>query len=106
MNMSKTRKQYDREFKIMAVELSQTRENMADLAQELEVRPELLYRWRRELTASGQTSFPGNGKIIRTPEQEEIHRLKKELQEVQIERDILKKAVGIFSKGGSRYSGS
>lgn len=106
MHMSKTRKQYDREFKVMAVELSRTRDNMADLAQELGVRPELLYRWRREFTASAETSFPGNGKIVRTPEQEEIHRLKKELQEVQTERDILKKAVGIFSKGGSRYSGS
>jgi len=104
--MSKTRKQYDREFKVMAVELRRTRDNMADLAQELGVRPELLYRWRREFTASAETSFPGNGKTVRTPEQEEIHRLKKELQEVQTERDILKKAVGIFSKDGSRYSGS
>ena|SRR5690554_1044360 len=106
MHMSKTRKQYDREFKVMAVELSRSRENMADLAQELGVRPELLYRWRRELTASAETSFPGKGKTVRTPEQEEIHRLKKELQEVQTERDILKKAVGIFSRSGGRSSGS
>lgn len=44
-------------------------------------------------------TFPGHGKQKLTPEQEEIQRLKKELRETQIERDILKKAVAIFSKG-------
>ena len=104
--MPKLRKQYDREFKVMAVELSKSRENMSELAQELDVRTELLYRWRRELTSSPQTSFPGNGNVSRTPEQEEIYRLKKELQELQTERDILKKAVGIFSRSDNKYSGS
>jgi len=104
--MSKTRKQYDREFKLMAVELSKSRDNMASLAKELDVRPELLYRWRRELTQQPLTGFPGNGNRLRTPEQEEIYRLKKELQELQIERDILKKAVGIFSKSDNKYFGS
>ena len=104
--MSKPRKQYDREFKVMAVELSKSRENMAELAQELDVRPELLYRWRRELSNSPQTSFPGNGNVARTPEQEQIYRLKKEVQELQTERDILKKAVSIFSRSDSKSSGS
>ena len=104
--MSKIRKQYDREFKVMAVELSKSRTNMVLLAKELDVRPELLYRWRREFLDSPQTSFPGKGNVVRTPEQEEIHRLKKELQELQTERDILKKAVGIFSRSDGKYSGS
>jgi transposase len=104
--MSKIRKQYDREFKIMAVELSKTKSNMALLAKELDVRPELLYRWRREFIEEPQTSFPGNGKVVRTPEQEEIYRLKKEVQELQTEGDILKKAVGIFSRSDNKYSGS
>ena len=106
MNMSKTRKQYDREFKIMAVELSKSHSNMAILAKEMDVRPELLYRWRRELIEHPQSSFPGNGLIGRTPDQEEIYRLKKELQELQTERDILKKAVAIFSRSDNKYSGS
>ena len=106
MHMSKNRKQYDREFKIMAVELSKSRSNMVLLAKELDVRPELLYRWRRELIDDPQTSFPGNGNVVRTPEQEEIYRLKKEVQELQTERDILKKAVGIFSRSDNKYSGS
>ena len=104
--MPKIRKQYDREFKIMAVELSKTRANMVLLAKELDVRPELLYRWRREFLDDPHASFPGNGNVVRTPEQEEIHRLKKEVQELQTERDILKKAVGIFSRSDNKYSGS
>ena len=103
--MSKSRKQYDREFKIMAVELSKSRDNMGLLAKELDIRPELLYRWRRDIAEHPQTSFPGNGKVIYTPEQAELHRLKKELEETRIERDILKKAVGIFSRSGHKYSG-
>lgn len=103
--MSKARKQYDREFKIMAVELSNSRDNMGLLAKELDIRPELLYRWRRDFAEHPQTSFPGNGKVFYTPEQAELNRLKKELEETRIERDILKKAVGIFSKSDHKYSG-
>ena len=106
MNMSKSRKQYDREFKVMAVELSKSHANIVLLARELDIRPELLYRWRREFMDAPQSSFPGNGHVVRTAEQEEIHRLKKEVQELQIERDILKKAVGIFSRSDNKYSGS
>ena len=67
--MSKVRKQYDREFKIMAVELSKSRDNLGLLAKELDIRPALLYRWRRDMTEHPQTSFLGNGKVIYTPEQ-------------------------------------
>jgi len=50
-------------------------------------------RWRRELETKAETSFPGQGKVIYTPEQEEIHRLKKELLDMRQERDILRKAM-------------
>jgi transposase len=105
-NMSQTRKQYDREFKVMAVELSKSRSDLSVLSKELEIRPALLYRWRKELETKVETSFPGKGKVIYTPEQAEIHRLKKELLDMQQERDILKKAVGIFSRSDGKYSGS
>jgi len=91
--MSKTRKQYDREFKVMAMELSKGRSDLSVLAKELEIRPALLYRWRKELETKAETSFPGQGKTIYTPEQAEIHRLKKELLDMQQGRDILKKAM-------------
>ncbi len=59
--MSKIRKQYDREFKVMAVELSKGRSDLSVLANELEISPALLYRWRRELETKVGTSFPGKG---------------------------------------------
>lgn len=90
----------------MAVELSKGRSDLGGLAKELEISPALLYRWRRELETKAETSFPGKGKVICTLEQAEIHRLKKELLDMQQERDILKKAVGIFSRSDGKYSGS
>jgi len=62
--MSKTRKKYDREFKLMAVELSHKRTELVSLAKELDVRPELLYRWRKEFALKDAVSFPGNGKVL------------------------------------------
>ncbi len=62
------------------------------------MRPELIYRWCSEFTSLQEHSFPGNGKAKMTEEESELARLKKELSEVKMERDILKKAVGIFSK--------
>jgi transposase len=104
--MPKTRRKYDREYKIMAVELSHKREDLGVLAKELGIRPELLYRWRRELSIKKQTSFPGNGKVLQTDVEAENARLKKQLKDVEMERDILKKAVGIFSKSDGKYFNS
>ncbi len=105
-NMSKIRKQYDREFKVMAVELSKSRSDLSVLSKELEIKASLLYRWRKELETKAGTGLPGQGKVLYTPEQAEINRLKKELLDMQQERDILKKAVGIFSRSDGKYSGS
>ena len=76
------------------------------LAAELDIRADLIYRWRREALANLDASFPGQGNKIMTEEQKEIARLKKELRDAQIERDILKKAVSIFSKNDGKYSNS
>jgi transposase len=102
----KTRRKYDPEFKQMAVELSKHRNDISALAEELEIKPDLLYRWRREALGPQGTSFPGQGNPKQTPEEKEIARLKKELREAQLERDILKKAVSIFSKSDGKYSNS
>lgn len=102
----KKRRKYDREFKQMAVELSKYRDDIRALAKELEIRPDLLYRWRREALESQESSFPGQGNPKQTAEEKEIARLKKELRETQLERDILKKAVSIFSKSDGKYSNS
>lgn len=102
--MEKERRTFDKEFKLMAVELSRARENIPQLALELGIRADLIYRWRKEFKNKGEVSFSGKGKTILTAEEAEIARLKKELREAELERDILKKAVSIFSKRDGKYS--
>ena len=104
--MSKTRKKYDREFKLMAVELSHKRTELVSLAKELDVRPELLYRWRKEFSLKNEVSFPGNGKILQTDLEAENARLKKQLNDSEMENAILKKVVSIFSRSDGKSSNS
>ena len=60
----------------------------------------MLYKWRKDYDKFGAGSFPGNGIIKQTAEQKLISELEARLKEAELERDILKKAVGIFSKSG------
>ena len=55
-----------------------------------------IHGWRKELAEYGSQAFPGSGH--QTAQEEELRRLKRELEIVKQERDILKKAVGIFSR--------
>jgi transposase len=98
------RRKFDREYKRMVAELANTREDISALAAEMDLSPDLIYRWRREALANLSASFPGQGNKTMTEEQKEIARLKKELRDAQLERDILKKAVSIFSKSDGKYS--
>lgn len=95
--MKKERRQFDSEFKKKAVELANLRGNVVEIAEELGIRHELLYRWRREFRKYDKNSFPGNGKPKMTDIEKENARLQKELREVKMEREILKKAISIFS---------
>lgn len=95
------RQVFDQAFKQMAVELSYAKGSVKIAAQELGIDPGRLSKWRQnQQDAKAPVEKPGL-----TAEQLEIKRLQKELKEAQLERDILKKAVSIFSKGDSRYSG-
>lgn len=100
--MENVRRTFTREFKLNAVELSFSRDNIKELANELDIRPELIYRWRSEFASYQGKSFPGNGNLKMTEEESELARIKRELAEIKMERDILKKAVGIFSKSDGR----
>ena len=102
--MKKERRLFTRDFKLNAVELSYSRSNIVELANELNVRPELLYRWRSKLASYQGKSFPGNGNQKMTEEESQVAQLKKELAEISMERDILKKAVGIFSKNDGKFT--
>ena len=93
----KERKQYSAEFKVEAVRLLETSgKSAAQLERELGIGDGCLRQWKRVLEADGSQGFPGHGRLA--PEQEELQRLRRELEMVRQERDILKKAVAIFSR--------
>ena len=96
--MKVQRMHYDRKFKENAVNLSYQRDNINDFARELGIRSELIYRWRRELKEYGAGSFSRHGVPNLTPEMKEISDLKKQVQRIETENEILKKALGIISK--------
>lgn len=104
--MKEIRKNYSREFKQKAVELSNVRGNVQEISRELGISADLIYRWRREMGAHPSLAFGGNGKKQLTEEQKELARLRKKLADVEMERDILKKAVSIFSVSDRKYTGS
>lgn len=94
--MKKFRK-YDREFKLNAVKLYQESDkSLAILSNDLGVPLSTLSTWNKQYEEQGDKSFPGSGTLM--PCNEELYRLRKELADTKQERDILKKAVAIFSK--------
>ncbi len=102
--MKKQRKSYDKEFKMMVVNLCLSGKASKDVSNDLGISVDLVNRWKREHSQYGDNSFAGNGKPVMAEAEMEIARLKKELKNTQIERDILKKAVSIFSRSDSKNS--
>ena len=98
--MKQVRKIYDRVFKEKAVQLSYERHIISELARELGIIAPQLYKRRKEYEDFGQGSFIDNGNLKQTPEQERISELERKLKDAELERDILKTAMGIFSKNG------
>lgn len=94
------RRVFEASFKRMAIDLSYARGSVKDVADELGIDPGRLSK-RRQKDSSPVRSTQGL-----TDEQREIKRLQKELKEAQLERDILKKAISIFSRGDGRYTDS
>ena len=89
------RKTYSREFKIEAVKLvtdhSMTRKQVArDLGLDIGT----LRNWIKQFTDDPEKAFPGKGHV----RDEELRQLKREVEQLRMERDILKKAIGIFSQ--------
>jgi transposase len=91
------RRWHGREFKLEAVRLVRERGvTAAQMARDLGIHPNLLRKWMKEFEADPQHSFPGRGNM--KPEQLEIERLRREVQRLKAERDILKKAAAYFAK--------
>ena len=94
--MQKIRRTYTSEFKHEAIRLSETSgKSDAQIERDLGISPGCLYRWKKGFAQDGEHAFPGRGRL--TPEQEHIRQLEREVELLRQERDILKKAVAIFS---------
>ena len=93
-----TRKQYTKEFKLDAISLVLDQGfTIAEAARSLEINANMLRRWIKEFqTGDDGQAFRGNGKL--TPEQEEIRRLKSEVRQLKLEKQILKEAAVFFVK--------
>jgi transposase len=91
------RKYFTPEFKREAVQLLESGSRPAsEIARELGIARNQLYKWQTELKVRGTTAFPGSG--YRKERATELTRLKRELARVTEERDILKKAAAYFAK--------
>ena len=86
-----SRKYFTKEFKLEAVrQLEQSGKSGTELARQLGIRRNQLYKWQHELRSKTTRAFPGGGQHPQV--QDEVVRLKRELERVSEERDILKKA--------------
>jgi transposase len=97
--MSRTgpRKYYDQEFKANAVRLAiEKKRPLAEIARDLGINENMLWRWKKEFLEDPEQAFPGKGHL--PDKDEEIRQLRKEVADLREERDILKKVVSIFSK--------
>jgi len=90
-NYPKDRRQYDAEFKKNALQLIADGRSVSSVAQSLGVSQGVLYNWKSKAKKAILTKPQSEDK-------EEIALLKKKLAETEMERDILKKALGIFSR--------
>jgi transposase len=95
--MTKKRKTYTKEFKIEAVRLlERSGRTQEEIAEELGMSSSSLSRWKKKYGEDGEDAFPGHGNL--TPQEESIRQLERENKILRQERDILKKAVTIFSQ--------
>lgn len=91
------RRSFSREFKFEAVKLVKERGvSVAQAAKDLGISQSVMGRWVREADSNPKQAFPGRGQM--KPDDAEVARLKRELAKTRAERDILKKAIGFFTK--------
>jgi len=87
------KKRFDRDFKMSAVKMvTEGGHKAAEVARSLGIDAGRLYLWKKQFGDNGDKAFVGKGHLG------EMAALRRKLREVEMERDILKKAVGIFSK--------
>ncbi len=95
----RNRRKYDPEFKREAVRITEEPgRTVSEVSEDLGISSDLIYRWRRQQGENSELAFPGHGKMALTQDQKRIRELEKRLRNTEMERDILKKAMAIFSR--------
>jgi transposase len=95
--MKQKRKTYSKEFKLETIELARSSDKTdSQIEQDLGLSRGCLYNWRKQVEQAGEEAFPGKGKL--KADDEYTRKLERELALVRQERDILKKALAIFSQ--------
>ena len=95
--MRKPRKRYSSQYKLDAVKLVlEQGYKISEAAGNLEIHPNPLRNWKREYEPNRKKSF--DGKAFKTPDREELERLRKEVAQLRMEKEILKKATAFFAK--------
>ena len=103
--MATRRKTFSREFKLEVLHLAEnTDKPIAHLEQDLGLSVGTIHHWRRQVVVDGEEAFPGSGRM--TGQAEVIRRLKREIKVLREERDILKKAIVVFSQDEQRSTSS
>ena len=101
----KKRRSYDSSFKLGALRLADDPDKPdAEVERDLGLFGGAIKDWRKQLRSHGEDAFPGSGH--QTLLEEEDRQLRRELEIAREERDILKKAIAIFSKKPKTSSGS
>ncbi|GGP22112.1 transposase [Silvimonas iriomotensis] len=94
--MTRTRRTYPESFKRDAVDQVLAGTPLRHVAHALDITEALLGKWKRQFQEAGPDAFPGRGR--QSGEAAELKRLRDELGRTTMERDILKKALAIFSQ--------
>lgn len=96
--MAREQRTFTTEFKLEAVRLAQTSgKSTSQVARDLGIADSTLFHWCQQLAEKGSEAFPGSGH--QTALEEENRRLKRELERLQQEYAVLKKALAIFARG-------
>jgi transposase len=95
MAEKRRRRTFDKQFKRDAVDLVLKRgRSVASVARDLDIGDHTLHKWKRQVLADGQRAFPGNGNA----QDAEFRALERRALIAEEERDILKKALAVFSR--------
>ena len=93
MSQKRSYKQYPKEFKEEAVALVREQGySVPEAAKSLGIASNMLYRWKEQIEQQLE------GKVLVEEERDELKRLRKEVKELRMEKEILKKASAFFAK--------